>query len=269
MNFRTLFAAFVLATPIAAGCAVDAQNDGADDSTADEAELSAAGRALEGAYEESGAGDLRALVLSTQKATASKNHFMAIVDTHIKCIVAPCPTDARLEGTFSATKSVLTLNVTSTDGIGGDTAKTLLDGKYRYDLVKLGGGKAKLHLVPLPKSGGTVSAINIPGSLEKVSSYCDNDITANEDCRGEGLPEPLCGGSPSGGFPHGVWNCSSSHRCSFGGCIVGPGATCDKLDQSECQTTHGCRAEFGPSHCSTGPTPICTKDFVFKACVAR
>jgi hypothetical protein len=185
------------------------------------------------------------------------------------CVRAPCPTIARVEGTFSATKSVLTLNATKASGaIAADTARELLSGKYRYDLVKLGGGDAKLHLTPLPKAGGAVSAIDIPGSLEKVSSFCDNDITANNDCRALGAPEPLCGGAPGPkGFPHGSWSCSNDHRCQFA-CIVGPGATCDALDPFECQSTHGCRAEFGPSHCSTGPTPICTKDFVFKGCVA-
>ena len=169
MNLTKIFFALALLSPLAAGCAVDAQNDEGTEPAADEAELSAAGKALIGAYEEKGVGDIRALVLTSERVTGSKNRFVATIRTGIVCVVAPCPTEARVEGTWSATKSVLTLSPEAGKDFPGRAAADKLRGKYDYDLVKLGGNDAKLHLDPRPLPGGTIPAINIPGSLEKVT----------------------------------------------------------------------------------------------------
>src|SRR5262245_11963619 len=106
-NFLLVLAASL---PLMTACAVDSPPD--EETDADEAELAAAGQAIIGAYERS-SGDLRALVLSTKRETSSKNHFFAIVQTNIVCDVGPCPGDARVEGTWSATKTQLTLNADS------------------------------------------------------------------------------------------------------------------------------------------------------------
>jgi hypothetical protein len=276
VNFRHfLLAALALATPLAAGCAVEPQSEEADETTADEAELTAAGRALQGSFEEKGIGDIRGLVLSTERATASKNRFFAVVRTGIVCVMAPCPTEARVQGTWSATKRVLTLTPDSCppnalcapQPFAEKAAADKLRGKYSYDLIKTGDFDAKLHLSPLPKAGGTIAAINIPGSLEKVFSYCTAEGDANDECRVQGLPEPLCAMQP-GAFPHPHWTCNAQSRCSFScGPIVHP-TKCEGLTESQCDSAPGCRSVHGPSHCSPPPNAICTKDFVFKGCAS-
>jgi len=263
MKLRRLFMALALATPLAAGagCAVEPQGDEPDEAVVDEAELSAAGRTIQGSYEENGLGDIRGLVLSTERASSSKNRFFAVVRTGIVCVMAPCPTEARVSGTWSATKTVLTLTPTSCppgvhcgqQPFPEKAASDKLRGKYLYDFVKLGQFGAKLHLEPKPQAGGVISSIYIPGSLAKVSSYCTANTDGNvdnvsADCRVQGLPEPMCAQPAAGFIPLPKWTCSGQSRCEF---------SCSQLTRNPCAVT----LCIAGTHCiAPNDVPACVPD---------
>lgn len=215
MLAKTLFS---VALPffVATGLVACTTTTGDVDEPAEEStdELTAAGRSLIGAYER-GSGDLRGLVLTTEVASQSKNRFFAVVRTGIVCLMEPCPTEVRVEGRFRATKTTLHLTPDSSSDFPTDVAADKLRGAYLYQLINVSTGGAKLHLQPKPQPGGAISAINIPGSLEKVSSYCHDDVSAAKDCTVQGLPQPMCAQPPPGWIPAAKWTCSAQNRCSF------------------------------------------------------
>jgi hypothetical protein len=205
----------------AVACAATTDAADADDAEETADELSTAGRKLIGSYQRE-SGDLRALVLSTEAASASSNRFFAVVRTGIVCVTAPCPTEARVEGTFTATGTYLKLSPKQGGDFATRAAADKLRGKYKYVLVPLGGDAAKLNLTPMAQPGGTVSAINLPGSLEKVTSYCIDNASAANDCQGQGLPQPRCAAPPPGSGGGAGWQCSNEHRCHYSCQISAP-----------------------------------------------
>lgn len=262
MKLMSFFAFAGLSVAVGSmACASNASLD--EDAPADEAELSKAGQSLVGAYTEGGDGDIRALVLTTEAATRTRNRFFATVKTGIVCFRAPCPTEARVAGTWYATKTQLVLTPDSCPN-GDCSAKPhaerrvaeRLAGKYKYDLVKTGDDDAKLHLEPKSSQD-----IDIPGSLEKVRSYCTDGGDARDECSEQGLPVPRCAPRPGGPG----WTCKQN-QCVFscsggsnaGSCAnKGCGASC-----SLCNGRPGCVETAVPKYCGgdgvcRSGSPVC------------
>lgn len=167
----------------APGCAADA--DPIDDADAEEVEtsqdeLNANAKKLVGAYQHAG-GAMRpptfeGLVLSADGT------FFADVDTGIRCITTPCPSHARLEGKFTATKSYLRLTAKSSGGEGAS-----FYGRYKYT-AKTNGDLA------LSRAGQNWSGWS--NDLSKENSYCGQPT----DCNAQNLIHPMCvGGWTCGG----------------------------------------------------------------------
>lgn len=234
MKFSVIL--FLLASlGVAAGCS--AAPDDSDDNVTDEAEgeLSTAGQKVVGSYVNDGAGtagNLRGLVLK------SDGTFFADLDTGIRCVVAPCPSNERIEGTFTAGAKTVTLKAPNAT----QRAKGYL-GRFRYVRTD--------SSIELTKSGNTME-------LAVAESYC----TEASDCYGQSMIVPAC-------FPL-RFSCTDTRTCSFS-CSPPPLDPCRGLDQQECQDRGSlCRAEFGPSSCvGTPPNQRCTRDFVFKSCSKR
>lgn len=168
----------------AAGCAVDtsdATGDDADDVGTSAEELSAASARLVGAFH--GNGSIRPPsfdgIVFKQDGT-----FFADLDTGIRCITAPCPSNVRLEGTFKATNTSLTLKPVSGPATGHY-------GKYSYTLSNRG-------RLALTKSG--LGAWR--NTLDKEISYCQEP----QDCRGQNLITPRCLGQ---------WACGQQNTCAW------------------------------------------------------
>jgi hypothetical protein len=194
MNWKLAFAALALGCSALAapGCAADA--DPIDEADAEEAgtsqdELNANAKKLVGAYAHSG-GAMRpptfeGLVLSADGS------FFADVDTGIRCITAPCPSHARLEGKFSATKSYLRLTAKQSGGEGSS-----FYGRYKYTVGKDGA-------LSLSRAGQDWSGWS--NDLSKENSYCGQP----SDCDAQNLIHPMC----VGGWTCG--NATTSNVCGW------------------------------------------------------
>lgn len=174
MNFKLAVSALFVASAFAfvPGCAAEAPQDDADaeESAATEDELSTNAAKLVGAFHgESSAHPptFEGLVFK-QDGT-----FFGDVDTGIRCFRAPCPSNAHLEGKFSATKNYLRLSPKS-------GAATQFYGRYRYTIT---GDKLSL-------SSATLGA-GWSNTLNKEASYCAQP----SDCAAQGLIHPMCVGS--------------------------------------------------------------------------
>jgi hypothetical protein len=185
MNFKLLLAGLLSGSMAAmAGCSADAASQDpadAEEAEASQDELNANASRLVGAYK--GQGSVRpptfqGLVLE------SNGTFFADVDTGIRCVRAPCPSNVRLTGKFTATKSYLRLSP-----LPGEEASSF-HGRYRYTLA---GKRLSLSRTDL---GGAWS-----NDLEKGASYC---ATA-DDCGGQGIIHPMCVGE---------WTCAA-HACGY------------------------------------------------------
>lgn len=195
MNWKLAFSALALgcASLAAPGCAADA--DPVDDADAEEAaasqdEINAAQAKLVGAFHGNGGSarppTFQGLVFN-QDGT-----FFADVDTGIRCITTPCPSNVRLTGKFTATKSYVRLNAKP-----GAEASDFY-GRYKYTLV---GDKLSLTRTGASWSGWS-------NSLEKETSYC----AQADDCWSQNIIHPMCmGGWVCGG---GINN-QSSNQCGW------------------------------------------------------
>lgn len=113
--------------------------------------------------------------------------FFADVNTGILCVMAPCPTTARLEGRYYATRNYLKLYGKSADGFGDDSY-----GWYRY--IKQ---DDKLSLWrPWSKT-------KWQQSLAKELSYCAQPT----DCNTQMLIAPACVGQWSCEKNSCAWDC--------------------------------------------------------------
>ncbi len=158
---------------LVAACAIPAcaAEDASSPASAPEADLTAAAKRLVGAYQGEGSARppyFEGLVLQ------SDGSFFADVDTGIRCVRAPCPSHVRLEGRFSATKNVLTLNPTP------GQERTSYHGVYKFDAID--GLRSTLTLTR--EDGWTAN-------FAKESSYC-REAT---DCGRQSLIVPACVGA--------------------------------------------------------------------------
>jgi hypothetical protein len=195
MNWKLAFTLVALgcAALAAPGCAAD--TDPLDDADAEEAgtsqdELNANAKKLVGAYQHSGGAmrppTFQGLVLS------ANGTFFADIDTGIRCITTPCPSGARLEGKFTATKSYLRLTAKTA---GGDGAAFY--GRYKYTVNKDGD-------LSLTRAGQDWTAWS--NDLSKENSYCGQPT----DCNAQNLIHPMCvGGWTCGGTTGNscAWKC--------------------------------------------------------------
>jgi hypothetical protein len=236
MNIKLGLSAVLVASAFAflPGCAVDAP--AADDADVEESsdELTAAGKALIGSYQDD-TGAFRGLVLTTQKV-GQGNKFFADVDTGIVCITTPCPSSERIEGTFTAGPKTITLRAPTASNF----SKHLL-GQYKY-LVQ--GDKFSLIRKDFAQS------------LEKTGSDC----AAPRDCNRQSLIHPMCVGG---------WTCATATTNTCGWkCGIPVPQSCTGLDLSACTANVACQPKFGPSAC-TADGRICTADMAFKGCFAK
>jgi hypothetical protein len=222
-----------------AGCTADTSNVD-EDTEAAEGELTAAGKALIGAYKDD-SGLFRGLILSPNKANGQANEFIAEVNTgggwcNQGPIEMPCPQTTRVEGTFTAGTKTITLKSSSAPAF----VKHAL-GKYNY-LVQ--GEKFSL------------SRQGFAQSLEKVTSYCSQ----SDDCYAQNLIHPMC----MGGF-----SCTAEKTCkwSCGQWPPPPADACDGLTLDACTAKPECQPKFGPSACN--PNGVCTADMAYKGCVKK
>jgi len=173
MRLSKLFFAAAFALPFAAGCTAEAGTD-ADEAvaeTGEEAQELRAADALVGAYSGVATGrgyGFAGLVLSNRD---NKHTFFADVNTGIVCITAPCPTQVRIAGTYTAGPRNLTL--TADDGAPHAQRFT---GKFRYAVTRTG--------LSLTRGRETFG-------LEKEVSYCGAAL----DCREQNLITPRCLGT--------------------------------------------------------------------------
>lgn len=195
MNWKLAFSVLALgcASFAAPGCAADA--DAIDDADAEEAaasqdEINAAQAKLVGAFHQSGASarppTFQGLVFNADGS------FFADVDTGIRCITAPCPSNVRLTGRFTATKSYVRLVAKA----GAEPSDYY--GRYKYTLTG--------DVLSLTRAGKAYSGWS--NTLDKETSYC----AQADDCWSQSIIHPMCmGGWVCGG---GIDN-QSSNQCGW------------------------------------------------------
>lgn len=179
MQYTRLFAGLALSFSMMAGCY--GAGDALDESGATTEEVSA--RVLDG-FTGAWVGDsgsFRALVFTATTEGVGR-HYFADVDTGIRCVRAPCPSEARIEGRFTAG----TRNVT----LRGDTSApgASLLGTYAYALTAT--------TLTLSQNGRVVAR------LHKVTSYC----AEADDCGEQRLITPRCLGS---------FSCTAERTCRY------------------------------------------------------
>src|SRR5262245_48977928 len=108
MNSRLIVTAFLVGSAflLLQGCTAGA-DDAQDSETAGQDALSSSATRLVGAFHGAG-GSVRPPTFQGI-VFKSNGQFFADVDTGIRCITAPCPSNVRLTGTFTATQTSLTL----------------------------------------------------------------------------------------------------------------------------------------------------------------
>jgi len=199
MNFKlalsTLFlGASFLAIPACAVDSSDATDEDAEGATEEAAttqdELTAHANRLAGAFHNAG----NTAIPSFDGLVLQQNGtFFADVDTGIRCITTPCPSNVRLEGRFSATRNYLSLSPKA-----GERAHSY-HGRYRYTLT---GDKLKLT-----RAGSAWR--NWTNSLSKELSYCAEP----KDCGGQNLIHPMCVGA---------WTCGEQRSCAWNCGVLPP-----------------------------------------------
>jgi hypothetical protein len=192
MKLSLVFAAIALgwSALAASGCAADGANgpDDADEASASQEEINASSAKLVGAYRHAG-GALRPPTFEGLVLNADGT-FFADVDTGIRCIMAPCPSEARIVGRFRATMSYLRLTAAKSGGEGADYY-----GRYEYTVNAKGD-------LSLARAGQTWTGWS--NDLSKETSYC----AQTADCDAQSLIHPMCVGG---------WTCgkSAAYECSY------------------------------------------------------
>jgi hypothetical protein len=193
MNWKLVASVALIGSAFLAvpGCAVDAASDSSEQegdseetaATADE--LTANAQRLVGAFHFANGGSMRPPTFEGL-VFQQNGVFFADIDTGIRCVVAPCPSNVRLLGKFTATKSYVRLNP-----VAGEPAHAF-HGRYKYTLVN--------DKLTLTRTGSSWN--NWKGVLEKEFSYCAQPT----DCDGQGLIHVMCVGS---------WTCSEERSCGY------------------------------------------------------
>lgn len=198
-----------LVAMLGVGCVAGA-GDAVDDGTAAD-ELS--GRSWErftGAWVGE-TGPLHGVVFTLTNQSRGQ-HYFADVDTGIRCVRAPCPSEARVEGYFTANTRTVTLN--QTDAVAGVTLAYAGAFQYRF-------ADSDATLV-LSRGGREVAR------LHKQASYC----AEADDCHEQRLITPRCVGA---------FSCED-HACRY---RCGPrpgaeGATCGGIAGLRCAAGYTC-----------------------------
>jgi hypothetical protein len=190
MNSKLIVAALMVASGLFAlpGCAADAGDTAGPDSEetagVSQDELTSSAARLVGAFHGSNAGRPPSFDGIVFKQSGD---FLADVDTGIRCVRAPCPSNVRLNGKFTATRTFITLSpVTPT------APMHTFHGKYRYKLV---GDK-----LSLTRDGAEWQSWS--NALAKSDSYCAEAT----DCAGQMLIVPACVGQ---------FTCGEQRSCGF------------------------------------------------------
>jgi hypothetical protein len=170
-----IFGSSLVALPGCAADSVDTPDDGsADEEASSEEDLKAAAAKLVGAY----AGGTSNVPPTFQGLVfKSDGTFFADIDTGIRCITTPCPSNERLTGTFTATKNYVRLSPKAGEAASANHAR------YRYTL-----SAGRLSLSRPDKKSWS-------GSVTKQASYC----AAAVDCQGQSMILPKCMGTFSCG----------------------------------------------------------------------
>lgn len=232
---RSSFVGFVMVAALAVGC-VGGGDNALDESDVATDALSVAGwNALTGAWVGT-TGSFHGLVI-TRTVEGQGRHFFADVDTGIRCITAPCPSSAHLEGRVTAGTVNLTLRYPDRPS----TQTAPFYGTYAYTI-----NGSTLTLA----QGGRIVA-----RLRKATSYC----TEADQCAEEGLITPHCA---PGGFAcesnecH--FHCGVTHpTCANTTCA--PGTICQDGDAGptcitacatvRCTASTTCVADATGAHC--------------------
>jgi hypothetical protein len=226
MNWKFAVTALALGCAFvgAPGCSADAGTDGdeMDDASQDELRVSAA--RLVGAYQGGTSAAARPPTFDGLVLNADGS-FFADVDTGIRCIMAPCPSNVRLTGKFTATKTLLRLLPAK-----GEQAESF-HGTYSYAFT----GKK----LSLSRSGANWK--NWTNDLSQAASYCSEA----SDCNAQGIIHPMCVGS---------FSCSSN-ACAYK-CGVLPVADVYPSDATKV-VAHNAGGGFTPpppagSNCAVG-----------------
>ena len=216
MKNQLLSAMFLGSVLAIGGCAAETtQADG--ESQASEEDLSGSATKLVGAYQIAGSSarppTFRGLVFK------SDGTYFADIDTGIRCVRAPCPSEQKIEGKYTATKGTINLHQ------GAGAAASSFYGRYSYSLTT-----KKLSLSRSDWSGWS-------NSMSPEISYC----TETQDCDGQGIIHPMCVGhfdcaSNSCGYKCGIavtpiWSADATKLVAHnaGGGFVRPapaGSTC-------------------------------------------
>ncbi len=203
MDFKRLMAGVALSMTTFAGCY--GSGDAIDETgeTTEDVSRSRAWEHLVGAWQ----GDTGAFhgLVFTATAEGSGHHWFADVDNGVRCIRAPCPSESRVEGVFTATSR--TLNLRSADPRLG--VPTGVYGTYNYTL--------RGDVLTLTQGGRAVAR------LHKLVSYC----AEADDCAEQRLVAPRCVGA---------WTCTAAHACSYvcGRPPAGEGAFCGGIAGIRC-----------------------------------
>jgi hypothetical protein len=168
-----------------------------------------------------GGASLRGVVF-TDTPEKSGHHFFADVDNGLRCIQAPCPSTARIEGWYTVTWKYVRLYVTS-DDFG-------YSGRYTYKVTQTG---LTLTKVGAPAAGGMGT-----DTVTKQLSYC----AAAEDCDEQDLIHPACVGQ---------WTCGSTNRCAWK-CGYVVTQTCDDV---KCAPNEHCEMKG----INGSAVPVCLK----------
>ncbi len=241
MDFKRTLAGLALSLSAFAGC-YSAPDAGLDDTgeAVDEA-VGTSWRPFVGAWV-GDSGPFHGLVF-TQQTQSRGHHFFAYVDNGIRCVRAPCPAEAQVEGYFTAAARTVTLRPSP-----AVTFPTVSFGVYQYTLR---GERLTLS------QGGRVVA-----QLHKAPSYCGEP----SDCAEQNLVAPRCLGR---------WTCTAERACRYV-CGAPPTSTCANVRCTA--TTHCEESPTGPRCVPNGPSCAvirCAAGFVCRetdgvgACVAQ
>lgn len=205
MNIKRWMAGLALMVTAASGCYSGADADAIDETgaTSEDVTSSRAWERLVGAW----AGDTGAFhgLVFTSTAEGAGHHWFSDADNGIRCIRAPCPSESRFEGVFTA--NTRTLNLRSSDPRLG--VPTGVFGAYQYTL--------RGEVLTLSQSGRVVA------TLHKVVSYCADA----DDCGEQHLITPRCVGYAT---------CSATHACGYrcGRPTAGVGEMCGGIAGIRC-----------------------------------
>jgi hypothetical protein len=164
------------------GCAVDTGAGDDSEVGVTEDDISKAAASLVGSYgRATQPGNAAALPAFTGLVLQANGKFFADIDTGVRCITTPCPSAERIEGSFRATKTSLTLTAAA------GSAPSQSFGKYTYRV----GGRG----LELTRQGWA-------NTLPLVNSYC----AASTDCDEQGIIHPMCVGA---------FTCTASNACAY------------------------------------------------------